>query len=120
MPKEKRKFLRFKCLLPAELVGLQGKEHLEAKASASDFSIEGMKLSIDFVNLKPGSNLDLKLYSPETQEFNSLKGEVTWKKWVKGKLEVGLKIKEMDKISKSEILNWIFPRWLEKEREEKS
>jgi len=119
MPKEKRKSLRFKCLLPAELAGLEGKESLEAKATASDFSREGMKLSIDFINLKPGSNMDLRLYCPEKKEFTSLSGEITWKKWVKGKLEVGIKIKEMDKISKSEILNWIFPRWLEKEIEDK-
>jgi len=32
-------------------------------------------------------------------------------------MEVGLKIKEMDKKLKSEILNWVFPKWLEKERE---
>ena len=119
MPKEKRKFLRFECLLPVELERLTGKDSLKAEATASDFSREGLKLSIDFINLKPGSNLDLKLYCPEKEEFTSLLGGVTWKKWVKGKLEVGIQIKEMDPIKKSEILNWIFPRWLEKEREDK-
>lgn len=119
MPKEKRKFLRFECLLPVELEKLEGKDSLKAAAAASDFSMEGMKLCIDFVNLKPGSNMELRLYCPEKKEFTSLSGEVTYKKWVKGKLEVGIKIKEMDKISKSEILNWIFPRWLEKEIEDK-
>ncbi|UCC40714.1 MAG: PilZ domain-containing protein [Candidatus Aminicenantes bacterium] len=119
MPKEKRKFLRFECLLPVELIKLEGKETLEAKATARDFSREGLKISVDFVDLKSGSSLDLKLYCPETKEFTALKGEVAWKKWAKDKLEVGLKIKEMDKVSRSEVLNWIFSKWLEKEREEK-
>jgi hypothetical protein len=38
---------------------------------------------------------------------------------VDNRLEAGLKIKDMDNELKSEILNWIFPKWLEKKKDEK-
>lgn len=119
MPKEKRKFLRFECLLPVDLIKPKNKQNLIERLTARDFSVEGLKLCINFKNLEPGSSLDLKLYCPEKKLFASLSGEVTWSKWINNRQEVGLKIKKMDKKLKSELMNWIFPRWLEKEREEK-
>ena len=47
-------------------------------------------------------------------------GEIVWVKSVDNRLEAGLKIKDMDNELKSEILNWIFPQWLEKKRDEKT
>jgi len=115
MNKEKREFLRFKCLLPAEVVKIEGKANLVERVTAHDFSREGLKLTISF-NLNPGSNMELKLFLPEKNISSKLSGEVTWSKGAQNKMEVGLKIKEMDKRLKSEILNWVFPKWLEKER----
>lgn len=117
MPRENRKFLRFECLLPVELIKPKGKHMWVGRATARDFSVEGLKLSIHFQNIEPGSDLNLKLYCPERKMYATLTGEVTWNKWVGDKQEVGLKIKDMDKKSKSELLNWLFPRWLEKEKE---
>jgi hypothetical protein len=45
MGKEKRKFLRFECLLPADLVKVDGKDHINRKIEAHDFSREGIKLA---------------------------------------------------------------------------
>lgn len=42
--------------------------------------------------------------------------------WVRStdeKLEAGLKIKEMDKKLKKEILEWVFPGWLKEKNETK-
>jgi hypothetical protein len=116
MNKEQREFLRFECLLPAEVVKIEGKDNLIERVTAHDFSREGLKLTISF-NLNPGSNMELKLFLPEKKISSKLSGEVTWSKGVQNGMEVGLRIKEMDKKLKSEILNWIFPKWLEKERE---
>ena len=118
MNDEKREFLRFECVLPAQVVKIEGKDNLIERVTAHDFSREGLKLTISF-NLDPGANMELKLFLPEKKISSTLSGEVTWSKGVENKMEVGLKIKDMDKKLKSEILNWIFPRWLEKEREKK-
>jgi len=118
MGEEKRKYLRFECFLPAELVKLDGKSNISKRIIAHDFSREGLKLSINF-NLTQGSNMELKLYLPEKRLSTSVSGEIIWIRSVDNKLEAGLKIKEMDKELKSEILNWIFPKWIEKERGKK-
>lgn len=115
MSKEKRKFIRSECLLPAEVIQLQGKSNLIERATAHDFSQEGLKLTV-YLNLKKGSNIELKLYLPEKKLTTFLSGEITWAKSVGNKLEIGLKIKEMDDKSKKEILDWIFPGWIEKEK----
>ena len=118
MGKEKRKFLRFECLLPVELVRVDGRDHIDRKIEARDFSREGLKLSINF-DLEMGSDMEVKLHIPEKKLSVPVKGEIVWVKSVDNRLEAGLKIKEMDNELKSEILNWIFPRWLEEKREKK-
>jgi hypothetical protein len=90
MSKEKRKFVRSQCVLPAELIKIEGKDHLTVRTTAHDLSDEGLKLTIS--------------------------GEIIRVKSSDKKLEVGLKIKEIDNNSKREILTWVFPSWL-KEKE---
>ncbi len=118
MGKEKRKFLRFECLLPVDLVKVDGKDHISRKIEAHDFSREGIKLSINF-NIEIGTNMEVKLHIPEKELSVPVTGEITWVKSVDNRLEAGLRIKDMDNELKSEILNWIFPKWLEKKKEEK-
>lgn len=119
MGKEKRKFLRFECLLPVDLVKVDGKNHISRKIEAHDFSREGIKLSINF-NIEMGSNMEVNLHIPEKKLSVPVTGEIIWVKSVDNRLEAGLQIKDMDNELKSEILNWIFPQWLEKKKEEKT
>ncbi len=119
MGKEKRKFLRFECLLPVDLVKVDGKDHISRKIEAHDFSREGIKLSINF-NIEMGTNMEVKLHIPEKKLSVPVTGEIIWVKSVDNRLEAGLRIKDMDNELKSEILNWIFPIWLEKKKEEKA
>lgn len=116
--KEKRKYLRFECLLPAELIKIDGKDQLDRKITAKDISREGLRLSIN-LDINPGSNLEIILLVPEKDLVIPVSGEIVWAKTIDNRLEAGLKIKEMDPELKSELLNWVFPKWLEKEREEK-
>ncbi len=118
MGKEKRKFLRFECLLPVDLVKVDGKNHISRNIEAHDFSREGIKLSINF-NIEIGTNMEVNLHIPEKKLSVPVTGEITWVKSVDNRLEAGLRIKDMDNELKSEILNWIFPKWLEKKKEEK-
>jgi hypothetical protein len=118
MGKEKRKYLRFECLLPVELVKVDGKSNIGRKITAHDFSREGIKISINF-DIEMGSNMEVNLHIPEKKISVPVSGEIVWVKSVDNRLEAGLKIKDMDNELKSEILNWIFPKWLEKKKEEK-
>lgn len=119
MGKEKRKYLRFECLLPVDLVRIDGKDHINKKVEAHDFSREGIKLSINF-DIEMGSDMEVNLHIPDKKISVPVKGEIVWIKSVDNRLEAGLKIKEMDNELKSEVLNWIFPQWLEKKRGQKA
>lgn len=118
MGKEKRKFLRFECLLPVDLVKVDGKDNISRNIEVHDFSREGIKLSINF-NIEMGTNMEVNLLIPEKKLSIPVTGEIIWVKSVDNRLEAGLRIKDMDNEQKSEILNWIFPKWLEKKKEEK-
>ena len=116
MTEERRKFLRFHCSIPSEVMTLEGKAGLVNGARVIDFSNEGLKLSVDFVDPHPGSITEVMLYVPHKQIITSLTGEVVWSKHIKNKLEVGLRIKDMESQGRKDIFDWVFPRWLEKEK----
>lgn len=109
MTEERRKHRRYKCLLPAEVLKAEGKDKLVERTTVHDFSRGGLKLIINFVTPDPGSDIELKLYVPEKGLTISLKAEIAWKKFTDDKLEVGLKIKEMEEEARDEILNWVAP-----------
>ena len=115
---EKIKFLRFDCVLPAEVVGIKGKENIISRATIKDFSNMGLKLTVNF-NLDSRTPIDLKLYLPEKKLTTSVSGEITWSQFKDKKLEIGIKIKDMDKKLKKEILDWISPSWTQETKEEK-
>ena len=107
---ERRKHPRHKCMIPAKVIRSGGKIKLVERISIHDFSLEGLKLKINFASLKPGSGMELELYFPEKGESISLTAEIAWSKGVENSVEVGLKIKEMDEEAKNEILSWIAPK----------
>ena len=113
-PEDRRKYRRYKCFLPAEVLKAEGKDKFIERASVHDFSRGGLKLIISFIALAPGSNMKLKLYVPEKDLITSLKAEIEWKKFLKDKLEVGLKIIDMEEETKSEIISWLGPTQPEK------
>lgn len=110
--KEKRRYSRAKCLIPAELVDSEGRSVITGRVNVKNFSQEGLKLNINFEKLKPGSPVDIRIYLPEKKIITLLSGEITWNKYARSKMEIGLKIKKIDKEVKEEILNWIFPQWI--------
>ena len=110
MAEERRKHPRYKCIFPAKVIKSAGKLKLIERISIHDFSREGLKLKINFVNLKPGSGMELELYFPETGSSTTLLAEIAWSKGGENSMEVGLKIKKMDEKAKNEILSWIAPK----------
>jgi len=113
--KEKRKSYRLKCLLPAEVLKAGGNQMSIDKGTIHDFSRDGLKLTINF-KLNPGSQMEVKLFLPEQELSTSLSGEIMWSRCSGNKMEVGLKINNMDQKAKDEVLNWVFPAWLKEER----
>ena len=69
MSKEKRKSIRSQCVLPVELIKIEGKDRLPVRTTAHDLSDEGLKLTINF-DINPGSTMDLRLYLPEKKNIN--------------------------------------------------
>jgi c-di-GMP-binding flagellar brake protein YcgR len=113
MTEERRIFTRYNCLLPAEILMAERKDKLIKRTSVHDFSRGGLKLVVKFVNLDPGSKIDLRLYVPEKELNATLKAEIAWKKFDDDKMEVGLKIMNMEEEAQKEILSWIAPLTLE-------
>ena len=107
---EKRKYPRYKCMFPAKVIKSGDKHKLIERISIHDFSCEGLKLKINFISLIPGTSIELGLYIPEKGLSTSLSGEIAWSKGEENKMEVGLKIKEMDEEAKNEILSLIAPK----------
>ena len=119
MDDDRRKSPRFKCLLPAELVKSESSPNLVERVTVQDISNEGLKLVVKFAQLEKGSDMDLKLYVPEKSLLTFLTAEIAWSKYSNSKLEAGMRIKEIDRKIKEEILNWLFPKWLKEEKKGK-
>jgi len=117
--KEKRKHVRSDCLFPAEFEKSEGRDSLSERATIHNFSQEGLRLTINLMNIRPGTEVKVKIFVPEKNLSVHLAGEITWNKYEDNKLEVGLKIKKIDENAKEEILNWVMPVWVKIEDEKK-
>jgi len=112
MRDERRRSLRSKCLFPAKIIDTEGTNGIIKRISVRDFSPEGFKLVITF-NLKPSSVLKTKVHIPEKQMTTSISGEIVWTNYVNDRLELGIKIKEMDENEKQGVLDFVFPPWVD-------
>ena len=110
MSEDKRKFLRFGCLLPAEIEAVEEGTPIINEASIKDFSREGVRLKLS-LNTKPGSSVILSIRHPSTGETIRIQAEIVWSSQEKDTVDVGLKIIEMDAAKKSEILDCLYEEW---------
>jgi len=117
MSEEKRKYLRFECLVPVKFIKIEGAVHQSEEATVSNVSREGLQVVLDLnLDFDPGTDLDFKINIPEKKMTSKVSGEVIWSKPRGKKLQVGFKIKEMDKLMKSELLDHGYTRWREKKK----
>jgi hypothetical protein len=119
MGDERRQFLRFGCEIPSEVIKTDGQHNFVESLKVLDFSRDGLRLSVNFAAPDPGSDMQLKLYIPGKQYVADLIGEIIWHKYIDNRLEFGLKIEHMDNQARGEVLNWIFPKWADKENRKK-
>ena len=115
MSEEQRKYIRFGCLLPAQVVKVEENKDIISEAKIDDFSREGIRLKMNF-NLKLGSTVQLNIQHPTTDESIPVQAEIVWNRTSEDSIELGLKIKEMDISVKSEILECIYEEWLEEKQ----
>lgn len=119
MAKERRKYFRFDCPLPVHLIQIEGGKRVVKKATLDEISRDGLKLISSFsFALPPGSEVNFKFNIPERQLLSRVSGEVIWSKPRGKKLEMGLKIKDMDKGPKSELMDLIYYKWREAKKKE--
>jgi hypothetical protein len=117
MSEEKRKFLRFECLLPAEVVRVESERGLLSEAKVDEISREGLKLVLNFdFNIHPGATIDFRLDLPGKKGSAPVSGEVMWSKCLGNKWEVGLRIKDMHSLVKGELLDWAYNKWREQKQ----
>jgi c-di-GMP-binding flagellar brake protein YcgR len=119
MAKEKRKYFRFDCPVPVHLIQIEGGKRVVKKATLDEISRDGLKLTFSFdLDLRPGSEVDFKLNIPEKRLTSKVLGEIIWIKPKGKKVEMGLKIKDMNKILKSELMDLVYTKWREAKAKE--
>jgi c-di-GMP-binding flagellar brake protein YcgR len=119
MAKEKRKYFRFDCPVPVQLIRIEGGKRVVQKATLDEMSRDGLKLTFSFnLDLRPGSEVNFKLNLPEKRLTSKVIGEIIWIKPKGKKLEMGLKIKDMSKILKSELVDLVYTKWREAKAKE--
>ena len=115
MENDQRKFIRFECMLPAEVIKIEDQAGLAGKAQVNDFSREGLKLVLNLnFHFVPGSKIELLCSLPEKPAAAPAKAEVIWSRNEGGTWALGLKILEMSPEARSEILDSCYAQWQEK------
>jgi hypothetical protein len=106
MEYHKRKFMRFD--IPLNIEFKPTKEATEYSWGVTrNFSYEGLSLESENFDLKPKENLELRLKFPQSDMFVFLLGDVVWKRQSGRQCLAGIKLREIDKETKSEILEKI-------------
>ncbi len=121
MEEDKRKYLRFECLIPIDLVEVDDPEANLKEAVIDNVSREGIRLVFDIGHaFREGDTLCVQISRPdEEQSLSQVSGEVVWARPLGDKVEVGLKIKEMEQSTKAELLDLGFRAWRRQQKKEK-
>jgi hypothetical protein len=115
MGDDKRKFLRFECLLPVEMVEVQGRSAEGIKGEIENVSREGIGLIFNLgLNFTPGAVIGFKIMNPATQKECQVKGKIIWSTLAGSKIGIGLKIMNIERSAKAELLDMGFKLWREK------
>ncbi|HEX2695857.1 MAG TPA: PilZ domain-containing protein [Acidobacteriota bacterium] len=115
MENDQRKFLRFECMLPAEIIKVEEQDGRAEKARIDDFSRGGLKLvlNLDF-NFIPGSKIELKCSLPDKADAAQARAETVWSRNEGGTWSLGLKILDMDPEARAKVLDSCYSQWQEK------
>lgn len=119
MSEDNRKYLRFECLVPVENIKFEEGDAPTKAAALDNVSRDGLHIILDLdFSLSPGHDVDFDVEIPDKKVDSKVSGEVIWTRPKGKKLEVGIRIKNMNKVTKSELLELGYIRWQEKRRKE--
>jgi hypothetical protein len=120
MEDDKRKYLRFECLIPIDLVEVDDPDARLKEAVIDNVSREGIRLIFDLGHaFREGEILNVKISTPEDEKsLAQVTGEVIWSRPLGDKVEVGLKIKNMEESTKADLLDLGFRAWRQKQQKE--
>jgi Tfp pilus assembly protein PilZ len=63
------------------------------------------------LNFRRGAEVDFKVNIPERRLTSKVSGEVMWVKPMGKRYQLGIRIKTMDKVTKSELLDLGYKKW---------
>ncbi len=116
MADDKRKFLRFECLIPIDLMEIDDPDRKEAMID--NVSREGIRLVFDLGRaFREGESLSFQIQNPDQKRTCRMTGEVVWARPLGKKMEVGLRIMNMERCSKSELLDMGYNAWRKHQKE---
>lgn len=107
MNRDRRRYLRF----PVSLM-VQTRDKEKTYGLTKDFSRGGLKAIFDEFNFDIKSFVDLEIQRPNKDIYIPTKVEVVWKRFIEGKWQVGLSLKEFPAWVKAEILEYGYNNWL--------
>jgi len=118
---EKRKFIRFDCVVPIVVIEVRNEAGDEGEAFLDNMSREGMRIVVSLAgaNFGPGAELKFQFLHPDQKTLSVACGEIIWSRSKGDKVEVGLKIRSMEKAAKAALLDLGYARW-RKERSQSS
>ena len=107
---DRRKYMRFDMPLNAAYRKYKdAKEY--SKGMANNISREGIGLISEHEDTKVHSTLELQLQNPMQDDPVAVLADVMWNQKIGNKWHAGLKIREIDKASKMEILEYAYDKW---------
>ncbi len=112
---ERRKFRRFKVPLDAQIT-LPGNPSERASGAIKDFSREGLCLESQNLDMSVNAAIELMVRHPRKDTLVQILGDIKWSERSGTSCLAGIKIKEMDREAKGDILDYAYTLWLDRNR----
>jgi c-di-GMP-binding flagellar brake protein YcgR len=110
---ERRKFLRYDIPLQIKFKTSKSEKRYSAGLTRN-FSRQGLCFISEDIIPYSKCIFELSIKHPQENRHISVVGDVVWTKQVKPKCLVGIKLIEMDKEAKLDILDYAYDKWLER------
>lgn len=113
MDSDRRKYIRFE--VPLDVIFRPAdSESAYSVGITKNFSRHGCCIETKSLDLELNANLRLMVKHPLKDIFVAATGDMVWKQHVNGKWLAGVNIVKMDKEAKSEILDYAYDIWLDR------
>ncbi|NOZ67921.1 MAG: PilZ domain-containing protein [Deferribacteres bacterium] len=109
---ERRKFRRFKAPLDAQITLLENPSK-HASGTIRDFSREGLCLESRDLDMSVNAPIELMVRHPRKDTLVHITGDIRWSEQSGTSCLAGIKIKEMDKEAKGDILDYAYSLWVD-------